>query len=524
MSAKGSMVMQGEVRNPGQAFGHSLSIDEILARVRKETPATQAEAEVAANRRRGLGTIPMISEPDDGEKLPLGRPFYTIEEFAALDDEDFLRNAYRIVLGREMDGVGRSYYLPALRQGHIGVVRVLSALRRSGEGRVRGVKIRWLMPAAILDRLGGLPVVGKFFDPLMRFIVRSTTSQRLAIVSERHQRLIGEVNAALSAIRMHEAAFDMRMGMAEQEALDMRRDAGRIYDEAQLLNDTSLKALSEIRAIRHEIAGGRAALGQWIDRAKAALPLDGPAGASETASDLATGASEIKTIEDQSLDSLYVAFENRFRGSTAEISRRSERYLPIFEQSEPVRQGGVVLDIGCGRGEFLQLLKRNKITPRGIDLNGAMVAEASAHGLDVLEGDAIAYLAGLGDNSLAAMTGFHIVEHIGFRDLVRLFDEAMRVLQPGGFVLFETPNPENLVVGACTFHYDPTHNKPLPPDYLAFVAGARGFGTTRIIRTDGDCDLSQTESGFDPQEINDWFRQPADYALYAEKTDRDGQN
>jgi O-antigen chain-terminating methyltransferase len=172
-------------------------------------------------------------------------------------------------------------------------------------------------------------------------------------------------------------------------------------------------------------------------------------------------------------------------------------------------------------------LKRNNIATRGIDLNGAMVAEAKALDLDVLEGDAIAYLRSLPDHSLGAITGFHIVEHIGFKDLVSLFDIANRVLMPGGLVLFETPNPENLVVGACTFHYDPTHNKPLPPDYLRFVAEARGFTNARIIRKDEDCDLTQPESGFEPQEVNDWFRQPADYALYAQKplaeTAGDGQ-
>ncbi len=104
-------------------------------------------------------------------------------------------------------------------------------------------------------------------------------------------------------------------------------------------------------------------------------------------------------LEDASLDSLYVAFENRFRGSTSEILRRSERYLPIFRTNKPIAAGGVVLDIGCGRGEFLSLLKRNNIATRGIDLNGAMVQEAKALDLDVLEGDAIAYLRSLPDNT-----------------------------------------------------------------------------------------------------------------------------
>jgi O-antigen chain-terminating methyltransferase len=473
-----------------------MTIDEILARVRSETDSDTTVKNAEPGRRQGLSTIPLVNEPDDGEIIPTDKDFYTIEEFAALDDKDFLRNAYRVVLGREIDGVGRSYYLPALQQGHIGVVRVLSALSRSIEGRARGVKIRWLMPAALLDRLTGLPVIGKWFDPLMRLIVRSTTNRRLSRHSQRHEELIQEVNAALSAIRKNQAA-------AEQ-------DAAKAREASETAMETSVGALSEIRAIRQEVANGRSALGQLIDAAKAIQP---------------NGTKDVlENVEDPSLDSLYVAFENRFRGSTTEIGRRAERYLPIFRITPPAASGNVVLDIGCGRGEFLAFLQKNNFVGRGIDLNSAMVEEARGRGLDVIEGDALAYLRSLPDNSLAAITGFHIVEHIGFKDLVGLFDSAHRVLMPGGIVLFETPNPENIVVGACTFHYDPTHNKPLPPDYLSFVAEARGFGETRIIRTDDDCDLSRPEAGFKPEEVNDWFRQPPDYALYAQKMLQDDKH
>lgn len=493
---------------------HTPTIDEILARVRAETATVAVEEAPPAGRRQGLGTIPLIPEPDDGEKIPLGRPFYTIEEFAALDDEDFLRNAYRVILGRDIDGVGRGYYLPALRQGHISVVRVLSALSRSTEGKVHGVKIRWLMPAAVLDRLAGLPVIGKLFEPFMRFMVRSTTNRRLSLLSERHSTLIHEINSTLSAIRKNQTLLDAGHMEIEKRTSVTEHHAAEARNDAEASKDKAVASLSEIRSIRQEIVAQRAAINNLISDARAKLPAEHQEAVSE--------------LEEASLDSLYVAFENRFRGSTSEILRRSERYLPIFRTNKPIAAGGVVLDIGCGRGEFLSLLKRNNIATRGIDLNGAMVAEAKALDLDVLEGDAIAYLRSLPDNSLAAITGFHIVEHISFKELVSLFDTANRVLMPGGLVLFETPNPENLVVGACTFNYDPTHNKPLPPDYLRFIAEARGFTNARIVRKDEDCDLSQPESGFEPHEVNDWFRQPADYALYAEKplaeTVENGQN
>lgn len=473
------------------------NIEEILARVRAETKpdATNQQAAENGRIRQGLGPVPLIRKPDDSEAIPLGKPFYTIEEFASLDDEDFLLNAYRVILGRDIDQTGRQDYLPALRQGRLSVIRILSSLSRSGEGQARGIKIRWLKPAMILDRLGALPVVGRFFEPFMRFIVRSTTNSRLAVLATRQQDTILEINTTLTAIRKNLAKLDARLVATEQGV------AGG--------NETSVNALSETRAVRHEISAQRSALAQVIDAAKGHFPEEKQ--------------KVVQDLEDVSLDSLYVAFENKFRGSTAEISRRSERYLPIFKENVPVAAGHAVLDIGCGRGEFLSLLKANNIVTRGIDLNGAMVAEAQALGHDVVEGDAIAYLRSLPDNSLAAITGFHIVEHIDFKNLVALFDEAFRVLMQDGVVLFETPNPQNLVVGACTFNLDPTHNKPLPPDYLQFIAEARGFEQARIIRTDQDCLLDQPESGFEATEVNDWFRQPADYAVYAQKKRSDGQ-
>lgn len=482
---------------------HTPTIDEILARVRAETASVAAVEAPPAGRRQGLGTIPLVSEPDDGEKIPLGRPVYSIEEFSALDDEDFLRNAYRVLLGRNIDVEGRSHFLPALREGNISYIRVLDILSRSDEGKAQGVKIRWLAPAAALDRLSKLPIAGKILEPFMRFLVRSTTSRRLSLLAERHTALIHEINTALSSVRKNQALLDAGHMEVEKRTSVTEHRAAEARADAETSKDRANASLSEIRSIRQEIVAQRNALDSLIAEARSKLPVEHQ--------------QAVRDLEEVSLDSLYVAFENRFRGSTSEILRRSERYLPIFTENKPIAAGGVVLDIGCGRGEFLSLLKRHNIVTRGIDLNGAMVQEAKALDLDVLEGDAIAYLRSLPDNSLAAITGFHIVEHISFKELVSLFDTANRVLMPGGLVLFETPNPENLVVGACTFNYDPTHNKPLPPDYLRFIAEARGFTNARIVRKDEDCDLSQPESGFEPREVNDWFRQPADYALYAEK-------
>ena len=181
-------------------------------------------------------------------------------------------------------------------------------------------------------------------------------------------------------------------------------------------------------------------------------------------------------------EALYFAFEQRFRGTREDIRERLRYYLPLLRESVVGKEGSPVLDIGCGRGEWLELLRDEKITARGIDINESMVEECRRRDLDVSTGDAIALLKRLPDNSLGALTGFHIIEHISLETLLELIELAHRVVEPGGLVIFETPNPENIVVGACNFYVDPTHQRPLPPVMTQFLVESGGFDRVEIHR------------------------------------------
>jgi len=181
-------------------------------------------------------------------------------------------------------------------------------------------------------------------------------------------------------------------------------------------------------------------------------------------------------------DALYFAFEQRFRGTREDIRERLRYYLPLLRDSVVGREGSPVLDIGCGRGEWLELLRDEKITARGIDTNESMVKECLRYDLDVSIGDAMAQLKRLPDNSLGALTGFHIIEHVSLETLLALIEQAHRVVEPGGLVIFETPNPENIVVGACNFYVDPTHQRPLPPVMTQFLVESGGFDHVEIHR------------------------------------------
>lgn len=219
---------------------------------------------------------------------------------------------------------------------------------------------------------------------------------------------------------------------------------------------------------------------------------------------------------DHTLDAFYVSFEDQFRGTREDIKGRVAVYLPLVQAAKAGLPDRPILDLGCGRGEWLELLKDHGLVGRGVDANRVMVAQCEELGLDVRQGDASEALKSLPSRSLGAVTGFHIVEHLPFRTLVALFDEALRVLKPGGFILFETPNPENILVGACNFYFDPTHRNPLPPEPLRFVADARGFVRTEIIRLHPP-EWARTPESLDsaPPVIAKAFAAAQDYSIIA---------
>ncbi|MFV8836699.1 glycosyltransferase [Aquisalimonas sp. APHAB1-3] len=181
----------------------------------------------------------------------------------------------------------------------------------------------------------------------------------------------------------------------------------------------------------------------------------------------------------------YTRFEETFRGSQDEIRQRLQIYRPAVEvlQTKCAQRGA--LDLGCGRGEWLWLLRGYGLHARGVDANPAMVDIAREQGLEVDECDALTALAAQPDDSLALVSGFHIAEHLTFGDVQQLIEQAFRALAPGGLLILETPNPENLQVGLCGFHVDPTHHKPLPPGLLEFTAIDAGFPSPLVLRLNG---------------------------------------
>jgi O-antigen chain-terminating methyltransferase len=178
----------------------------------------------------------------------------------------------------------------------------------------------------------------------------------------------------------------------------------------------------------------------------------------------------------------YRAFEDRHRGAREAIAQRHRVYLPYLAAVRELGLPARLVDLGCGRGEWLELARREGWQVQGVDSDEGMLAACREAGLDVASGDALDYLRAQPDGSAGVVSAFHVVEHLPFDALRALVAQARRVLAPGGLLVLETPNPENLVVGSSAFFMDPTHNRPLPPLLLAFVAEFAGFGRAATLR------------------------------------------
>ncbi len=285
----------------------------------------------------------------------------------------------------------------------------------------------------------------------------------------------GELSAVAQAIRafLDQAALKGQVDEVARVASREHRALESQVDEVARRLDEFARRLDELKRVLQTERATRQRAFTDFDRR---LTIRGLRPASEARPDNESAGAPTTTSVQSLLESFYFLLEDRYRGAREEIKQRLLVYRNDLRSARD-RTGfaGPVIDIGCGRGELLEILREDGFQGVGVDTNDTQLETARKHGGAVVHGDAFEYLRSLDAGSVLAVTGIHIVEHIPFPDLVRLMQEVVRVLRRGGVAIFETPNPRNLIVGATTFHLDPTHMKPLPAEVLQILLETVGF-------------------------------------------------
>ena len=227
-------------------------------------------------------------------------------------------------------------------------------------------------------------------------------------------------------------------------------------------------------------------------------------------------------------EEFYHLFEERFRGDRELIKSRLQVYIPMLQEHISDFASAVFIDVGSGRGEWLDVIKTcGAVNYTGVDINVVQNDVSRGYGHNVVCADCIEYLSKQEEGSVDVITGFQLIEHLNYYDIAELLKQCYRALKTGGVILFETPNPKNIVVGADTFYIDPSHHRPLPPEYMELCVEWQGFIDVKIIPANSHELWEKLDCSIDNQDLTELTKQfndikwllygPQDYAVFAMK-------
>lgn len=454
----------------------------------------------------------------------------------ATEGEAFIRDSYALLLRRAPDQDGMAAHLLALEKGvtrerlfyeirvspegckegvavtglHIGTIRASDLLRQDGAAFVDAVYL------ALLGRTPGDGEMAANMLTLSRQVSRETVIASVAASPEAAAfgaSLTGLTRA--KALRKAKNAIRRIPGVAK--VLDSHRGRVQPIDEGPAKQPLS----SRLRAGKDNLVHINR-LAQRVENLEQSQELNELRNQVESL----RGELRLRDVMREHRDSLstnlaYKRFEDEMRGSREEISARLRAYDSIVETArERCGEPMFALDLGCGRGEWLELMAARGITALGVDTDPTMLLDCEARGFMTLQADLLTCLKNRLSASVDIVTLFQVAEHLPISVLLDTLTECQRVLRPGGALIVETPNPENLIVGACNFSMDPTHVTRLPPPLLKILVEGAGFEEAEILRLHPYGAIPAEHLADAPEAVQvmaGFFNQCADYAVTAFK-------
>ena len=378
----------------------------------------------------------------------------SLDDFGCADPREFVDTAYRTILGRAPSDAERERMLEALLTGSTRPLE-LGTLRYGEEGSARAVDVRGLRARYLVQRLFRIPVIGAALE--------------WASAVVRLPRTLRFFRGAVETQAVRQSALQQQFA-AEYAALVQRTaDAERRLVDAERTLDS---AIFEARAVK-ELAERTRTRVDAIHPPPLAETMVFPGGPLAAIARKRAGLSPGVPIDSLSAHTRYALFESVFYDSRT-VAAKQRIYLDYVDRE--VARDAPFLDLGCGRGEFLQILRGAGVESIGVDVNPEVLGPLRAQGFTVFEQDLVAFLEHEGPMFSGASV-LQVAEHLPPLQIEQVLSLIAQRLVPGAVLIVETPNPLSpFALG--TFHTDPTHISPIPPERMRYAVEAAGFERT----------------------------------------------
>ncbi len=375
----------------------------------------------------------------------------------------------------------------------------------------------------------GPPPIDRSFKGRLRGFIWRLVGPPMEAQQRFNAHLVEHINRNVAAHQEVQQAASRLLEVARREFEALVRFESRLVQYLQ-----TITSYIDTRDTRDRLAGGTDLRERLLLAEQRLLALkremDGPHGSgSERAQRESAAIAAPSAAFSASVDSVtYVGFEDHFRGSQEDIRTRVEDYLPIFAPASDV------LDVGCGRGELLDLLRQHGVTARGVDTNAAMVELCRARGLDVERDEALRFLERQTDGSLGGLAAVQVVEHFEPDYLLAFLETAHHKLRAGAPLVIETINPACWMAFFDCYIRDLTHRQALHPDTLRYLVQTSGFTSVdvqfrapirdvdrldRVASTTDDPDIAQLAAAVNAHadKLNARLFSSMDYAVIARR-------
>jgi len=445
----------------------------------------------------------------------------SLDDFGCADPREFVDTAYRTILGRAPSDAERERMLEALLTGSTRPL-VLGTLRYGEEGSARAVDVRGLRGRYLVQRLFRIPVIGaalEWASAVMRLprtlrffrgavetqavrqsalqqqfaaehaalVQRTADAERRLVDTERNlidaerrlidtERTLGDahraiVEASQSISSISRTVADLQQQSVEQ-ATEFNRAATELAQHVGTISANADSAIFEARAVK-ELAERTRTRVDAIHPPPLAETMVFPGGPLAAIARNRAGLSPGVPIDSLSAHTRYALFESVFYDSRT-VAAKQRIYLDYVDRE--VARDAPFLDLGCGRGEFLQILRGAGVESIGVDINPEVLGPLRAQGFTVFEQDLVAFLEHEGPMFSGASV-LQVAEHLPPLQIEQVLSLIAQRLVPGAVLIVETPNPLSpFALG--TFHTDPTHISPIPPERMRYAVEAAGFERT----------------------------------------------